>query len=90
MPTRPTALLWDNDGVLVDTEGLYFQATREVLATVAVDLDEALCSRASASWPRRSEREPAKGRRLEDSQPQRDSSRGSIARFAAPPWICSS
>jgi len=42
VPTRPTALLWDNDGVLVDTEGLYFQATREVLATVAVDLDEAL------------------------------------------------
>ena len=42
MSTRPAALLWDNDGVLVDTEGLYFQATREVLATVAVDLDEAL------------------------------------------------
>jgi HAD superfamily hydrolase (TIGR01509 family) len=39
---RPTALLWDNDGVLVDTEGLYFAATREVLATVGVDLDESL------------------------------------------------
>ena len=25
-PRRPTALLWDNDGVLVDTEELYFQA----------------------------------------------------------------
>ena len=39
---RPTALLWDNDGVLVDTEELYFQATREVLAPVGVELDEAL------------------------------------------------
>ena len=26
------AILWDNDGVLVDTEGLYFQATRETIA----------------------------------------------------------
>jgi HAD superfamily hydrolase (TIGR01509 family) len=42
VPPRPTALLWDNDGVLVDTERLYFEATREVLATVDVDLDEAL------------------------------------------------
>ena len=31
-------ILWDNDGVLVDTEGLYFRATRIVLATVGVDL----------------------------------------------------
>ncbi len=31
-------VLWDNDGVLVDTEGLYFRATRTVLATVGVDL----------------------------------------------------
>jgi HAD superfamily hydrolase (TIGR01509 family) len=42
MLDRPVALLWDNDGVLVDTEGLYFKATREVLATVGVELDEAL------------------------------------------------
>jgi phosphoglycolate phosphatase-like HAD superfamily hydrolase len=42
MPSRPIALLWDNDGVLVDTEGLYFRATRDVLATVGIDLDEAL------------------------------------------------
>ena len=28
------AILWDNDGVLVDTEGLYFQAGREILACV--------------------------------------------------------
>ena len=32
------AVLWDNDGVLVDTEGLYFQACMEVLGTVGVDL----------------------------------------------------
>jgi HAD superfamily hydrolase (TIGR01509 family) len=35
-------LLWDHDGVLVETEGLYLQATREVLATVGVRLDEEL------------------------------------------------
>lgn len=38
---RFRALLWDNDGVLVDTEGLYFQATRETLASVGIDLTEA-------------------------------------------------
>ena len=32
------AVLWDNDGVLVDTEELYFKATREVLAEIGVDL----------------------------------------------------
>ena len=31
-------ILWDNDGVLVDTEGLYFRATQTVLATVGVQL----------------------------------------------------
>ena len=36
------ALFWDNDGVLVDTEKLYFQATREILETVGIDLTEAL------------------------------------------------
>ncbi len=35
------AILFDNDGVLVDTEALYFRANRELLATVGVDLDEA-------------------------------------------------
>src|SRR5215831_17471646 len=35
------AVLFDNDGVLVDTEGLYFRATREVLAAHGVALDEA-------------------------------------------------
>ncbi|WP_438014413.1 HAD family phosphatase [Sorangium sp. So ce315] len=32
------AILWDNDGVLIDTEGLYFQATRETIASVGVEL----------------------------------------------------
>ena len=35
------AILWDNDGVLVDTEHLYLQATREVLATAGVALSDA-------------------------------------------------
>jgi HAD superfamily hydrolase (TIGR01509 family) len=33
------ALLWDNDGVLVDTEHLYFEATRDALAKVEIELD---------------------------------------------------
>lgn len=32
------AIFWDNDGVLVDTEPLYFKATREVLADAGVFL----------------------------------------------------
>lgn len=35
------ALLWDHDGVLVDTEKFYFQANRELLAEVGVELSEA-------------------------------------------------
>lgn len=31
-------VFWDNDGVLVDTEGLYFQASQEVLRSVGIDL----------------------------------------------------
>ena len=31
-------ILWDNDGVLVDTEGLYFRATKTVLQAVGIDL----------------------------------------------------
>ena len=34
------AILWDNDGVLVDTEHLYFQATQSVLASAGVSLME--------------------------------------------------
>lgn len=32
------AILWDNDGVLVDTERLYFQATQKALARTGVEL----------------------------------------------------
>ena len=31
-------VIWDNDGVLVDTEEMYFKATREVLSEIGVDL----------------------------------------------------
>ncbi len=34
------AILWDNDGVLVDTEGLYFQASREALERLGIRLSE--------------------------------------------------
>ncbi|MEX2208672.1 MAG: HAD family phosphatase [Myxococcota bacterium] len=32
------AILWDNDGVLVDTEELYYRATREGLAELGIEL----------------------------------------------------
>ena len=32
------AVLWDNDGVLVDTEKLFFQATKKTLAPVGIEL----------------------------------------------------
>lgn len=38
------AILWDNDGVLVDTERLYFRATKEILATVGVELSQEMYS----------------------------------------------
>jgi HAD superfamily hydrolase (TIGR01509 family) len=34
------AIFWDNDGVLVDTEHLYFEATRQVLAQAGIRLTE--------------------------------------------------
>jgi len=34
------AIFWDNDGVLVDTERLYFRATKEILASVGFELTE--------------------------------------------------
>jgi len=33
-----SAILWDNDGVLVDTERLYFQSTQDVFARAGIDL----------------------------------------------------
>jgi beta-phosphoglucomutase-like phosphatase (HAD superfamily) len=34
------AVFWDNDGVLVDTERLYLDATQRVLATIGISLTE--------------------------------------------------
>jgi len=36
------AILWDNDGVLVDTEELYFSATRDILTKAGIDLSRDL------------------------------------------------
>ena len=33
-------VLWDNDGVLVDTEGFYLQASREALAQIGIHLTD--------------------------------------------------
>jgi HAD superfamily hydrolase (TIGR01509 family) len=41
------AVFWDNDGVLVDTEKLYFQATRELLLQAGVTLTEKLFNKIS-------------------------------------------
>ena len=47
------AILWDNDGVLVDTERFYFEASRAALHRLGVDFDEAIyvdhCLRHGAS-----------------------------------------
>ncbi len=34
------AIFWDNDGVLVDTEWLFFRATRESMAQIGVDVTQ--------------------------------------------------
>lgn len=41
MGNKVTTILWDNDGVLVDTEGLYYEATREVMADFGIALTPA-------------------------------------------------
>jgi HAD superfamily hydrolase (TIGR01509 family) len=38
---RTLTVLWDNDGILVDTEGLFFRATQAVLSSVGVQLSPA-------------------------------------------------
>lgn len=40
-PAPIKTILWDNDGVLVDTEHLYFKATRHILETIGVELTKA-------------------------------------------------
>lgn len=46
------AILWDNDGVLVNTEQQYFRATREILAQVGVDLTRELYIELFLKWAR--------------------------------------
>jgi HAD superfamily hydrolase (TIGR01509 family) len=41
------AVFWDNDGVLVDTEKLYYQATHELLLKAGITLTESLFQRIS-------------------------------------------
>jgi HAD superfamily hydrolase (TIGR01509 family) len=50
-----TTIFWDNDGVLVDTETLYYQATRRVLQGPGVELDpeqfrELFLKRSGGAW----------------------------------------
>ena len=45
-------ILWDNDGVLVDTEGLYFRATQIILQEVGITKSFKLSVLALlAAWP---------------------------------------
>ncbi len=49
------AVFWDNDGVLVDTERLYFAATQQILATVGATLSreqfiELILVQARGAW----------------------------------------
>jgi HAD superfamily hydrolase (TIGR01509 family) len=49
------AIFWDNDGILVDTERLYFQATQETLASIGIQLDQAtyhdfFLAQSSGAW----------------------------------------
>ncbi len=55
------AIFWDNDGILVDTEKYYYQATRNVLSTVGVNLTielfaELLLKQAKGAWHLATER----------------------------------
>jgi HAD superfamily hydrolase (TIGR01509 family) len=49
------AIFWDNDGVIVDTEKLYFRATKTMLAEVGIELTEQMfielyLTQASGAW----------------------------------------
>lgn len=49
-------ILWDHDGVLVDTEPLYFEATRQAIRELGVDLEHAAyladMARGRSAWAR--------------------------------------
>jgi HAD superfamily hydrolase (TIGR01509 family) len=70
------AILFDNDGVLVDTEGYYFQANREALAAFGVTLDreayiELFLRDSRGAWDRLRERGVAE-RAIELARAARD------------------
>ena len=49
------AIFWDNDGVLVDTERLYFDASRQILATIGITLTKEMyidlfLTRGTGAW----------------------------------------
>ena len=54
MNPEPTHILWDHDGVLVDTEPLYFEANRRALSNLGVELSESLylklMARGESAW----------------------------------------
>jgi HAD superfamily hydrolase (TIGR01509 family) len=71
-------IFFDNDGILVDTESLYFQANREVLGSIGIDLTKELFVQVSMQQGRSTfglaqERgiEPATIDRLHDIRNQR-------------------
>ncbi len=70
------AILWDNDGVLVDTEGLYFDATREALGELGVELSEAdfveISLRRGASVFELAQGRGVEARRIEDARQRRN------------------
>ena len=49
------AIFWDNDGVLVDTEKLYFQANKKIFKEIGIELSEEIyveyfLKRSSGTW----------------------------------------
>src|SRR4029450_11094919 len=63
------AIFWDNDGVLVNTEHIYFEATQRILATIGIPLTpnqylEMFLVQGKGAWHLAEERDspPAKSR----------------------------
>ncbi|KIH77006.1 haloacid dehalogenase superfamily, subfamily IA, variant 3 with third motif having DD or ED [Geoalkalibacter ferrihydriticus] len=87
------AIFWDNDGVLVDTEPLYFQATREVLAETGVALSREAFIRISLQQGRSAfdlaRDQGATPRELEDMRRQRNERYSALLAHAPPalPWV---
>jgi HAD superfamily hydrolase (TIGR01509 family) len=70
------AIFWDNDGVLVDTERLYFQATQDIMAAAGVPLTETdyleyFLRQGTGAWHLLSERAPDEIARLRQARNDR-------------------